>query len=238
MLKPTSAYSCALLLLTACIAPPPRGKTGESASAEALKSCDASGLIDDGEDNNNQTANVGSRGGYWYTFVDKAGSTVTPTAGEQGGSFEMVSGGANGSQFAANMKGKVGNGETVYAGMGFNFVDPKGTYDASRYGGITFFAKRAQGSTAKLRVKVPDNQTDPDGKLCSECFNDFGFDLELGTEWTRYVLPFSKMSQMPGWGAPRPSHIDAAKLYGVQFQVNEKGANYDVSVDDVAFLCR
>ncbi|MFZ5890969.1 MAG: hypothetical protein ACOY0T_07955 [Myxococcota bacterium] len=225
----------------ACIAPPPQGKPGEAnpqATEDSLKTCDANGLIDDAEDNNNQLATVGERGGYWYTFVDKAGSTVTPTAGDQGGTFTMQEGGANGSRYAANVKGKIGTGETVYAAMAFNFVDPKGEYDASRYAGITFFAKHAQGSTAKLRVKVPDVQTDPAGKRCSECFNDFGFDLDLSPDWTRYVLPFSKMRQMEGWGAPRPSHIDPSQIYGVQFQVNQKGADYDISVDDIAFVCR
>jgi endoglucanase len=226
------------LCASACIAPQEKTQSDAKQVEESLKSCDASGLIDDGEDNDNQTANVGNRGGYWYTFVDKAGSTVSPTAGDQGGTFTMQAGGANGSRYAANVKGQLAKGETVYAAMAFNFVDPKGTYDASRYAGITFFGKRGQGSSARLRVKVPDAQTDPAGGTCSECFNDFGFDLELGTEWTRYVLPFSKMRQMEGWGAPRPSHIDPSKIYGVQFQVNEKGAAYDVSVDDVAFICR
>jgi len=225
------------LCASACIAPPD-GKTETTSVEPTVTSCDASGLIDDAEDNDNQTANAGNRGGYWYTYVDKAGSSVSPTAGDQGGTFSMVEGGSNGSRYAANVKGEIGKADTVYAGMAFNFVDPKGAYDASRYAGITFFAKRAQGSTAKLRVKVPDAQTDPTGGTCSECFNDFGFDLELGTEWTRYVLPFEKMRQMEGWGAPRPSRIDPSKIYGVQFQIGEKGASYDISVDDVAFVCR
>ena len=43
--------------------------------------------IDDFEDNNNQNHVVDGRGGYWYTYVDKVGSTVWPEAGEAGGTF-------------------------------------------------------------------------------------------------------------------------------------------------------
>src|SRR5437879_3863424 len=85
------------------------------------KQCPPDGVIDDAEDDNNQVAANKGRGGYWYTFLDKAGSAVTPAAG---GTFAMAAGGANGSAHAAHMTGKVGGGQVVYAGMGFNFVDP------------------------------------------------------------------------------------------------------------------
>src|SRR4051794_12612842 len=81
---------------TGCVVPGPPKPAG----AAAFKDCGPAGLIDDGEDGNNQTLPVGGRGGYWYTFLDKAGSTVTPMAGEQGGTFAMAEGGANGSKLA------------------------------------------------------------------------------------------------------------------------------------------
>lgn len=196
------------------------------------KACPQDGVIDDGEDGNNQVAPNKGRTGYWYTFADKEGSTVTPAAG---GTFAMARGGANGSTQAAHMSGKVGGATVVYAGMGFNFVDPKGAYDASAYKGIAFWAKVSEGSTTKVRLKVPDGDTDPDGKVCSACFNDFGADLELTTTWTKYTVPFSTMTQLPGWGAPHPPSVVPAKLYGVQWQVNTPGASYDVWVDDVVF---
>jgi hypothetical protein len=57
--------------------------------AKNLASCGADGLIDDGEDGNNQTKVVGGRGGYWYTFTEGHGTTVIPEAGEAGGQFAM-----------------------------------------------------------------------------------------------------------------------------------------------------
>lgn len=225
------------LFASACFGPPPADDASRT-KEEPLKSCGPGGVIDDAEDNNNQISPAEDRGGYWYTFADKQGTTVTPMAGDQGGTFTMQEGGANGSHYSANFKGKVASASVVYAGMAFNFQDPKGAYDASKYAGITFFAKRGADSISKVRLKLPDLNTDPDGGVCSECFNDFGFDLELTSEWTRYVVPFAKMRQMPGWGAPLPPHIQNSKLFGVQFQVNEKGKDYDISVDDVAFVCK
>jgi len=229
-----------------CIAPAasaPGAAPGSAASlgggATAFKDCGAEGMLDDGEDGNNQTLPAGNRGGYWYTFVDKAGSTVTPMAGEQGGTFAMTEGGANGSKFAANFKGKIGTGAAVvFSGMGMNFVDPKDKYDASKYTGIAFFAKKGEDSIGKVRLKVPDMNTDPDGGVCSECFNDFGADITLATEWKKYIFPFKKMAQLPGWGAPRKPHIAPAAIYGLQWQVNVPGSSYDIWVDDVQFLCQ
>jgi hypothetical protein len=43
------------------------------------------------------------------------------------------------------------------------------------------------------------------------------------------------MKQMDGWGAPHPVSIDKSKLYGLQWQVTETGATYDVWVDNVQF---
>jgi endoglucanase len=193
--------------------------------------CPADGTIDDSEDNNNQVAMKKGRSGYWYTFMDKAGSTMTPAAG---GTFTMSPGGANGSGYAAHVSGKVGTGQVVYAGVGFNFVDPKGPYDATAYKGISFWAKAGSAGT-KVRLKVPDGDTDPDGKVCTACFNDFGADLELTTTWTQYTVPFAGMAQLQGWGEPHPAGLAPGKLYGVQWQVSTPGAAYDVWVDDVAF---
>lgn len=227
--------SAAAVLCTACI--PKDAPAGDPGAAAAeMSACPADGVIDDGEDNNHQSAPHKGRGGYWFTFVDKGGSTITPTAGEQGGTFAMSAGGANGSGFAAKMNGQLGNASLIFAGMGVNFVDPKSPYDLSPYKGITFMAKKGGAGTGTVRLKLPDANTDPDGKVCSECFNDFGTDLELTTEWTKYTVPFASMTQMPGWGSPRPSGLELKKVYGIQWQVNTPGSAYEIWVDDVAFV--
>ncbi len=213
----------------------PEGGAVTGAAAENTaegKKCPADGVIDDCEDDNNQVAPNKGRSGYWYTFLDKVGSTATPAAG---GTFAMSRGGANGSAHSAHANGKVGGGAIVYAGLGFNFIDPKGPYDASAYKGISFWARVGEGSATKVRVKLPDADTDPDGKVCTECFNDFGMDLDLTTTWTKYTVPFSATSQLPGRGAPHAGAHDSRKMFGVQWQVNAPGASYDIWVDDIQF---
>ena len=68
----------ALVSSGACVPP---GARPETAQGAALKECGPDGVIDDFEDNNNQINVVGDRGGYWYTYADKEGSTVWPEAG-------------------------------------------------------------------------------------------------------------------------------------------------------------
>ena len=78
----------------------------------------------------------------------------------------------------------------------------------------------------------------PEGGVCSECFNDFGTDLNLTEQWQRFVLPFRDLKQLEGWGAPRKPHIDPTTVFGMQWQVNVPGADYDIFIDNVGFICK
>lgn len=205
-----------------------------SSAGRACNSPEA--LICDADDNNNQSAVVGGRGGYWYTYSDMLGTEVWPLQGAKGGTFEMSPGGAENSPYAARIKGKVAvSDQPVQAGAGVNFVDPKGAYDASQYGGISFWAKAGPGSVTKVRLKIPDSLTDPDAGKCSECFNDFGMDLMLSNEWEKYIIPFKKLTQLPGWGKPRGFSVNTSELYGIQFQVNEQDKPFDIWIDQLRF---
>jgi len=242
----TKSCLAAVMALSAVVAvacshnepgPTTGGAQGQAAAAAtpAGKSCPADYVIDDCEDGTNQVKVQKGRNGYWYTFVDKVGSTISPPFGK---TFIMSKGGvpAGESLYAAQFLGKISaTGDPLYAGMGFSLTNPKGQYDASAYTGVSFYAKVAPNTVKAVRLKVPDVATDPDGKVCTECFNDFGSDLTLSTEWKQYVIPFSDMSQMEGWGAPHPKGIDKSKIYGMQWQVNSPGADYDIWVDDVQF---
>jgi outer membrane protein assembly factor BamB len=192
-------------------------------------------LIDDFEDGNNQIAALEGRNGADYTYADITGSTITPTAGS---TFVPVTPGNGTSTRAAHFNGMLSGATTVWAGMGMDLLAPKGLYNASKYTGISFFAKK--GSTTAngaVRVKIPDRNTDPTGAICTSCSNDFGVDLTLTTAWTKYTIPFSTMAQQAGWGAPRPAKIDPTGVVAVQFQVGATGQLYDIWVDDVTFTC-
>jgi endoglucanase len=215
----------------------PFGARPASDRPPTYKDCGPDGLIDDLEDNNNQISVFDDRGGYWYTYADRLGSKIWPEQGDNGGTFTISEGG-NGSKYAVNMKGKLAAASVVYAAMGLNFRDPKEGFDASKYEGITFFAKRASGSATKLFAKLPDGNTDPDGAVCSACYNDFSAELDIGEQWKRYVLPFRDLRQEGTWGAPRRPHIDRSKLYAIHWEVKASGADFDIWVDDIAFVCK
>jgi endoglucanase len=221
-------------LLPACI---PLGQAqAVGKEGDSLASCGAQGLVDDCEDGNNQTKVVEGRGGYWYTFTEGHGTTVVPQAGAAGGNFAMSPGGVNGSKYAARARGRVAEGEIVFGALGLNFADPKGLYDASRYKGIAFWAKRGPDSSGIVRFNIPDVSTDQDGGICKECFNDFGADIELSEGWQHFVFPWRRLKQLPGWGLPRPHAIKPNKLYGLQWQARQPGADFDIWIDDVELI--
>jgi endoglucanase len=195
--------------------------------------CLVNAVIEDGENGDHQVRLHDGRNGYIYTFSDDGKTKVLPP---KGADFAMEPGGASGSAFSLRVRGKIAPEGIAQGGLGMNFVDPRATYNASKYLGLSFVARRSAKSASKMRLKIPDASTDPDGKVCTECFNDFGADIELTEVWERYVVPFDFMKQLPGWGAPRPAQIDSARLYSVQFQVDELGAEFDIWVDDLAFI--
>ena len=103
------------------------------------------------------------------------------------------------------------------------------------YEGITFWAKRAPNTIGKLTIKLPDGNTDPDGQICSDCFNDYGYAVNVGEQWQRFVLPFNDLKQEPDWGVPRKPHIDRKRIYAIHFEAKVPGADYDFFIDDIAF---
>jgi endoglucanase len=204
-----------------------------SASAPACTAAIA--VIDDFEDGNNQVRLLDGRNGPLYTYADSAGSTITPAAGS---TFAPATPGNGTSARAAHFSGTLAGSSSVFAGFGADMLAPKALYSASKYTGISFFAKKGSASASSaVRVKVPDRNTDPTGGVCTSCFNDFGADLTLTTTWTKFTIPFSSMAQLAGWGAPRPAHIDSTGVLSVQFQVTAPGAAYDIWIDDLTFTC-
>ena len=108
--------------------------------------------------------------------------------------------------------------------------------DARAWKGVAFMARRGPTGSAFVRVKIPDAATAPEGKVCTECFNDFGVDFEVSEEWTRFEVAFADLKQQPDWGQPRPAAVDASKVYGLLWQVATKGGAIDLWIDDVTFV--
>src|SRR4051812_10063321 len=213
----------------------PAGGVAVPGSISAVKRCRAvrpadDGAIDDLEDPNNQITKSGGRDGYWWSAADPKGSTIEMQTTEPG---------AGGSELAMHISGTTvpGKPEEDAWGvqLGVNFVSQGMFYDASKYAGIAFKAKVAPNSTRKARFKIADINTHKDAGICTACWNHFGKDLTMTTEWKEYQVTFAAADQEPGWGDPRPAAITPSKLIALNWQVGP-GQSYDIWIDDVTFL--
>ncbi len=235
-LHPAVAGALSLAFATACDTSFSNPVSAAARAETEPVPCVREAVIDDGEDGDHQVLRHDGRGGYLYTYADGRGTLVTPLPGAEGGRFAMTVGGANGSLYSARMYGVTGDDPVAFAGLGFGLVDPAAAFDASGYEGIAFFARCGPDSTNTLRVNVPDESTSPTGRICTECFNDFGVTIELTEQWQEYRLPFSAMEQLPGWGSPRPERLTPSQVYSVQFQISGSERRFDVWIDDLTFM--
>jgi hypothetical protein len=188
------------------------------------------GLIDDLEDGNHQVAALGGRDGYWFTSKAERASIKTPL-----GTFKPEPGGPAGSKQSARFAGKTEHEDTWGAVVGAGFLAAGGFYDASKYAGIGFKIKGTKAGL-NVRLKVPDSASVPEGGKCKEqCWNSFGKELILTTDWQDVALQWSDLTQQPDWGAPRPPAVTPAQVKNVEWSVYP-GVEFDFMLDDVHFL--
>ena len=195
----------------------------------ALRAAD-DGSLDDLEDGNNQVTKTGGRDGYWWSAKDPKGSTLD---------MQVMEPGAGGSELAMHVTGKTvpGKPEDDSWGvlLGMNLVTQGLFYDASKYAGVAFKAKVGPDSSHAVRLKIADVNTHKDAGVCTACWNHFGKDLTIGTEWKEYRVSFSGAEQEPGWGVPRPAAVTPSKLVALNWGIGP-GNSYDLWIDDVTFL--
>jgi hypothetical protein len=196
----------------------------------ALPACTS--LLDDLEDGDGTIARCAGRNGSWYTQNDDTAGVQTPAPGRP---FLPAPSGARGSRFAARTYGNNGFSKGG-AEMGFDLsfvAGRKSTYDASKYSGVTFWAKAA--TALKIYVNFPDRNTDPLGGICTGtvCNDTFGKGITITTAWAEYTVLFKDLSTDAT--PPKFPAMDAAHLYSIEFHVAKLTA-FDVWVDDVAFL--
>jgi hypothetical protein len=150
------------------------------------------------------------------------------------GLFTMTKTGDICRQYAAYVYGGpfVDTGATVGFGIG-------GPYDASKYDGISFWAKIDSGSYG-LRVAFPDKDTSPDGGLCqgnvagNQCYDHYGYRItNLTTAWTKYTVYFNSLTN-DGWGRSGGG-FDRSTIFEVQFQI-PKDNKFGVWIDDVSLV--
>ncbi len=188
----------------------------------------ATGLIDDFEDGNEKAATDGGRNGSWWTSKAEHATITLPK-----GAAKPSPGGGDGSKHAMHFTGKTDNSDPWGAAVGVNFL-ASGFYDASKYAGVSFKIKSAKPNL-DVRLKILDSNTHPEGGVCKDCFNAFGREVIVGTDWKDVTLMWSEMTQQSDWGNPRPPMIEPTKLHDMEWQI-WPGNDFDIWIDDVKFL--
>ena len=190
-------------------------------------------LIDDLDDGDRFIPMVNGRSGAWTDSHDSSPSSKMfpdPNTG-----FVPSATGDACRKYAAYVYG------TGYVIWGSDFWFGLGSpYNASKYTGITFWAKVDPGTSSVVRFAFPDKDTQPDGNICqtgissgsTACYVHYGQRVTLSTTWTKYTLSFGSLSQ-EGWGHAGTA-FDPASLYEVLFQI-PVNATFGVWIDDVAF---
>jgi hypothetical protein len=183
-------------------------------------------VIDDFEDGDLFLPSPARQGrvGNWYAYGDGTGVTsLDPLAINRGVS----------SAKGVHAKGAVFTNWGSGFGVDLNYnQSTKAPYDASAYKGITFWA-RAE-STPTVTVLLPDTDTDAVGGTCSSCGHHFYKAVQLTTGWQRFTIAFAQLAPEPG-GFPQPTAFKPSGVFTIQFRL-AAGQNYDVYVDDVAFV--
>jgi hypothetical protein len=203
--------------------------SGGSSSSTTLASNEE--LIDDLNDNDRFLAKTNGRVGAWETSNDGTpGGSMYP---DPKTTFAPSDTGDPNWKYAVYVKGSgfTNNGSNVSLGLG-------APYDASKYTGISFWAKSDAGSTY-ARVLFPDKDTDLDAGLCTMngptsnmCYDHYGYRFSFTPGWNKYTIPFKSLTQ-DGWGR-KGTGFDPSTLFEIIFQF-PANATYAVWIDNLAF---
>lgn len=240
------------------------GSGGSGMSANCINSADD--LIADFTDDNGIAAVDGRAGGF-YTYGDdskKSGAVLTPAEGTTAGIDDMV--GNNECSRAGSLRVTATGFKIWGAALGTNFAPMKGSfkgwYNASKYKGISFWAKAAT-ELKGVQVSFPDvntdggaNAKDADPSITEICsygsatnncspflvkFGDADFphykDTKIDTTWRRFDVMFADTQQdknnVAGYLLPVIGHVDLEHLTAMAVQVNAiHNADSSVSAND------
>lgn len=116
-------------------------------------------------------------------------------------------------------------------------------YDASPYTGIGFWIRGDDGAgndSVRFSISTPPTTevaaggTCPDGDL--GCYNHFGADILLTSEWTYYSFTWAELAQSASWGIKAPAGYEKQqKILAINFAPFDNTAGYDFWIDGVEF---
>jgi hypothetical protein len=221
------------------------GTDPEPAEEQKDPNCESGGvvdptlLIDDMEDGDHLVAAVGIRNGGWWVASDGT-STTTPPA-DQAPNPERILGGRCESKAGMRVTGSDFTGWGAVMSATFYYTDAIQPFDASAFRGIRFWARVGEDNNSTVRAQVQDSSTHLNGGVCNpqsgtpdECYNGFGASLtSISTEWQKFEIDFSTLTQRSGWGYQADA-INPAALYGIEWNL-DPNRTFDLWIDDVWF---
>jgi hypothetical protein len=216
--------------LTTCPVPPAMGAATDL-------------VIDDMEDGDNGVKRIGNRTGFWYTYLDALGSTITPKPDPAGASpLKPGTTNCHGGTSCVIITGMTVVGAPddmmyAYAGVGFDLSNAGKpcVYNGSAYAGIKFWARGDVPVTIKLNTTATAD-AQGGGTCAAECnggFSPTGADVVLTPEWQQIDINFAT-AMGPTW-VLTPKTLDKAALLGMQVQVPPGQTSYTIAIDDVTF---
>jgi hypothetical protein len=222
------------------------GSGGSSAAGAAnaavgasLKVCpDEELLLDDMEEEPARICpHYGRSATEWYSFVGSSADTVSATLSPMPFAYEAIPGGRMGSQRAIHVVMSTLD-TTDYAGFGVDFsvATLKLPFDASGYGGVSFYARGS--GTVLVRLSTAETVTVAAGGRCVKtgdelCYNDHNVVLELTAAWQLYQYSFADF--MPASYGPE-REFDPAELFSFLISQEPGQSDIDIWVDDIWFL--
>jgi hypothetical protein len=186
----------------------------------------AAQLLDDFESADGRVAKVDGRDGAWLLSTDTG---AAPSSA--GPNSRCVARGLYAGHFVAGDSTDWGAMWT--AGFRTTVAGSAQPYDASKYGGLSFWAAfdAANGAPFSIRVGLLNMDTAWNGGVCGTYCMDFhGIDVVPGVAWQRFEIRFSELKQQ-GWGDVQ-GPVKRDQLVGFVVWPNRQA---DLWLDDLRF---
>lgn len=108
------------------------------------------------------------------------------------------------------------------------------------YNTFEFWARAT--TPLETRVSLPDRNSAPEARVCDDapagclencCFDHYGIDISIGSEWALHRHRFDELDKIDNNGPPGP--FDPTYVREIDFRV-AAGTDFEFFVDDIAFL--
>jgi endoglucanase len=199
---------------------------------EAVSPCGAAAIIDNGEDGNDRILFQDGRSGLWRTARSTNLLTVAPAVRKP---FKMSMGGHD-SQAAARLYCAKSGKDVAKCALVVDFLISGARYDASKYGGVAFWARRGSKDQATVNLQLLDAFTDARSPICGACGRPRSIRLNPSEQWTHYAFKFRDFRATDGQRNANTELPMVRALHGLSWEVTLQRGEFELWIDDVTFV--